>query len=114
VPEADPAPGLVARAVLAILRGYKLFLSPLFAGSCRFTPSCADYTAEAVRRHGGLAGMWLGVRRLARCRPFGPWGPDPVPPAFARLRPDQGPRRASAGKPVGRLRAAGVHSHPKV
>lgn len=72
--------GLVARGVLAILRAYKLLLSPLFAGSCRFTPSCADYTAEAVRVHGALRGTMLGARRLARCRPFGGQGFDPVPP----------------------------------
>jgi uncharacterized protein len=66
-------------AVLAILRAYKLVLSPLFAGSCRFTPSCSDYMAEAIRTHGLLSGTWLGLRRLARCRPFGGHGWDPVP-----------------------------------
>jgi len=66
--------------VLGLLRAYKLTLSPLFAGSCRFHPSCADYMAEAVRRHGTARGLWLGVRRLARCRPLGGHGFDPVPP----------------------------------
>jgi putative membrane protein insertion efficiency factor len=65
--------------VLAVLRGYKIFISPLFAGSCRFTPSCADYTAEAVRLHGARAGLLLGLTRLGRCRPLGAWGFDPVP-----------------------------------
>jgi hypothetical protein len=65
--------------VLAGLRGYKLTLSSLFAGSCRFLPSCADYTADAVRRHGVVAGAILGVRRLARCHPFCSGGHDPVP-----------------------------------
>jgi putative membrane protein insertion efficiency factor len=74
--------------VLTALRGYKLLLSPVFAGSCRFTPSCADYTAEAVRLHGAVAGTWLGLRRLTRCRPLGPWGVDPVPPV---------PRASAAG-----------------
>jgi hypothetical protein len=64
---------------LAVLRGYKIVISPLFAGSCRFTPSCADYTAEAVRLHGARAGLFLGLTRLGRCRPFGAWGFDPVP-----------------------------------
>ena len=66
-------------AVLAVLRAYKLILSPLFAGSCRFTPSCSDYMAEAIRTHGLWSGVWLGLRRLARCRPFGGHGLDPVP-----------------------------------
>jgi putative membrane protein insertion efficiency factor len=55
-------------------------LSPLFTGSCRFQPSCADYMAEAVRTHGARTGVWMGLRRLARCHPFGSHGFDPVPP----------------------------------
>jgi uncharacterized protein len=70
-------PGI--RVALVLLRGYKLLLSPLFAGSCRFLPSCSDYTAEAIARHGLLHGTWLGVRRLARCHPFCEGGHDPVP-----------------------------------
>lgn len=65
--------------MLVLLRGYKLLFSPLFTGSCRFQPSCADYMAEAVRRHGAVRGVWLGMRRLARCHPFGGHGLDPVP-----------------------------------
>ena len=76
---APPAIGLAAGAVLVLLRGYKLLFSPLFTGSCRFQPSCADYMAEAVRRHGAVRGVWLGTRRLARCHPFGGHGLDPVP-----------------------------------
>src|SRR5262245_46938023 len=71
--------GLVARAVLVLLRAYKLSISPLFAGACRFQPSCSDYMAEAVRLHGAGRGVWLGLRRLARCLPFGGHGFDPVP-----------------------------------
>jgi putative membrane protein insertion efficiency factor len=54
-------------------------LSPLFAGSCRYLPSCSDYTAEAVARHGALRGLLLGLERLGRCHPFGGSGFDPVP-----------------------------------
>ena len=74
-------PGPIAAAVLALLRIYKILLSPLFAGSCRYYPSCADYMAEAVRVHGAMKGVWLGTRRLARCHPFGSHGFDPVPRA---------------------------------
>lgn len=70
---------LPVRFVLLALRAYKILLSPLFAGSCRFTPSCSEYMAEAVRRHGVARGGWLGVLRLARCHPFGAHGFDPVP-----------------------------------
>ena len=70
---------LGVRAALALLRGYKYFLSPFFAGSCRFLPSCADYAAEAINRHGVVRGGWLAARRLARCHPFCSAGHDPVP-----------------------------------
>ena len=73
-------PSLGVRVVLAILRSYKLLLSPLFTGACRFSPSCSDYMAAAVREHGVTAGTWLGIRRLLRCHPFGGHGYDPVPP----------------------------------
>jgi putative membrane protein insertion efficiency factor len=72
-------PGPVAWAALRALRGYKLLVSPLFAGSCRYLPSCSDYTAEAIARHGAAAGIGLGVHRLCRCHPFGGSGYDPVP-----------------------------------
>jgi uncharacterized protein len=67
------------RVALALLRGYKFFISPYFHGSCRFLPSCADYAAEAIRRHGLVAGGWLAARRLARCHPLCSAGHDPVP-----------------------------------
>jgi putative membrane protein insertion efficiency factor len=62
-----------------VIRAYKYLLSPLFAGSCRFVPGCADYTAEAIARHGLLRGGLLGARRVCRCRPLGGHGYDPVP-----------------------------------
>jgi putative membrane protein insertion efficiency factor len=68
-----------AVGILTLLKGYKVFLSPLFTGSCRFYPSCSDYMAEAVRLHGPWRGLWLGCRRLARCHPLGGHGVDPVP-----------------------------------
>jgi putative membrane protein insertion efficiency factor len=70
---------LGVRIVLSLLKGYKILLSPLFTGSCRFQPSCADYMAEAVTVHGVRRGVWLGIVRLTRCRPFGGHGYDPVP-----------------------------------
>src|SRR4051812_3516567 len=81
---AGPDPGGVdvspaARTALALLRTYKVLISPLFAGSCRYHPSCADYMSEAVRMHGAVRGIWLGLRRLGRCHPFGGHGLDPVP-----------------------------------
>ena len=75
------APGAAARLVLALLRAYKLLISPFFAGSCRYYPSCSDYMRDAVVVHGAGRGMWLGLRRLSRCHPLGAHGVDPVPPS---------------------------------
>jgi putative membrane protein insertion efficiency factor len=76
---------LAQRAALSLLRAYKILISPMFAGSCRFLPSCSDYTAEAVRRFGVLRGTLLGARRLARCHPMGSHGLDPVPDQRPRV-----------------------------
>ena len=70
---------LGVRVALALLRGYKILISPYFRGSCRFLPSCADYAVEAIDRHGVLRGGWLAARRLARCQPLCAAGHDPVP-----------------------------------
>ena len=67
------------RVALGLLRLYKVLLSPLFGGSCRFLPSCSDYAAEAVVRFGVLRGSLMAARRLARCHPLGSHGHDPVP-----------------------------------
>jgi putative membrane protein insertion efficiency factor len=75
------------------LRAYKLCISPYFRGSCRFLPSCADYAAEAVERHGVLRGSWLAACRLARCHPLCAAGHDPVPipHAVTHVAQDDGP-----------------------
>jgi putative membrane protein insertion efficiency factor len=65
--------------VIAVLRGYKLFLSPLLPPMCRFEPTCSVYTMQAVEKYGVLRGTWLGVRRLSRCHVFNPGGWDPIP-----------------------------------
>jgi len=66
-------------AVGWVIRGYQRFISPALPASCRFHPSCSQYTLEAVHRYGVLRGGWLGLRRLTRCHPFHPGGFDPVP-----------------------------------
>jgi uncharacterized protein len=68
-----------ARLVIGAIKAYKWLLSPLFAGSCRYLPSCSEYMTEAVVRHGAVAGVALGASRICRCQPFGGSGLDPVP-----------------------------------
>ena len=79
--EADGRPLSPAqRVLLTAIAGYKGLLSPLFAGSCRYVPSCSEYARQAVIEHGAASGAWLAIRRLARCHPAGSHGFDPVPP----------------------------------
>ena len=58
---------------------YKVAISPLTPPSCRYTPSCSTYAIEAIRKHGPLKGLYLAVRRILRCHPWGGSGYDPVP-----------------------------------
>jgi putative membrane protein insertion efficiency factor len=88
-PDRRPADGLAVRAALAAIAAYKLLLSPLFMGACRFHPSCSTFAADALRAHGLMTGSWLAVRRLARCHPFGGSGYDPVPPCRPRRTPSR-------------------------
>jgi putative membrane protein insertion efficiency factor len=73
--------------VRLLIRGYQLLISPLLqlltgpGGGCRFEPSCSHYFLEACELHGVWRGSWLGVKRLARCQPWGGLGFDPVPPS---------------------------------
>jgi putative membrane protein insertion efficiency factor len=62
---------------------------------CRFTPSCSAYAKEALEMHGASRGLWLTVRRLVRCRPFGPSGFDPVPEPRSSVSPRPIDLRAS-------------------
>ena len=68
-----------SRIALAFIRVYKIVLSPLFAGSCRYTPGCADYMSESISRFGFVRGGWLGTKRFCKCHPLGGHGFDPVP-----------------------------------
>lgn len=62
-----------------VIRGYQLFVSPLFGANCRFYPTCSEYTRLAIQKHGLIKGGGHGLRRLLKCHPFHPGGVDPVP-----------------------------------
>jgi len=65
--------------LLALIRFYKYVISPLLGRRCRFFPSCSEYAAEALEKHGTLKGARLGLKRISRCHPWNPGGFDPVP-----------------------------------
>ena len=70
---------LVEKPLLIVISVYKIGLSWLFTGSCRFVPSCSSYAVEAIHKYGGFRGFVMAVKRIARCHPFHPGGFDPVP-----------------------------------
>ena len=70
---------LLTLPLIALVRFYQLCISPLKPPTCRFTPTCSSYAIEALRKHGPLRGLYLTLRRLLRCHPWGGSGYDPVP-----------------------------------
>lgn len=99
--------GRLSRALAAApVKFWRYGISPMMGPACRFEPSCSRYALEAIETHGALKGLWLGLRRLARCHPLtwlgGGSGYDPVPPA--------GIRNACAQHACGHEGAA--HPHP--
>lgn len=69
---------MIRALILLFLDAYKRFISPWLPSACRFHPTCSMYMRDAVERFGAARGVWLGLRRLARCHPFHPGGVDPV------------------------------------
>jgi hypothetical protein len=69
----------MTRLLVALIRGYKRVVSPILPPACRFVPTCSEYAAAAVEKHGPLRGVFLAVRRIVRCAPWHPGGFDPVP-----------------------------------
>ncbi len=70
---------LAQRCLVGLVRAYQIALSPYFGSQCRFTPTCSQYTREAIEKHGALKGTWLGIKRIGHCHPRHPGGYDPVP-----------------------------------
>ncbi|MGQ9799115.1 MAG: membrane protein insertion efficiency factor YidD [Ignavibacterium sp.] len=70
---------VLAFPFILLIKVYQIFISPLFPSSCRYTPTCSQYTLEALKKYGVLKGLWLGIKRISRCHPWGGSGYDPVP-----------------------------------
>jgi uncharacterized protein len=75
----DPFLKILAVPFIVLIKVYQLLISPLFPSSCRYTPTCSHYTAEALKKYGIIKGGWLGIKRISRCHPWGGSGYDPVP-----------------------------------
>jgi hypothetical protein len=78
---------MITALLVALLRVYQIFLSPLFTflgARCRFHPTCSAYAIEAIRVHGPVGGLWRAARRLSKCHPFHPGGVDLVEPRPVR------------------------------
>jgi len=70
---------VMKKVALGLIRFYKKFISPALPPSCRYYPTCSEYTYQAIDKYGMLRGGWMGFRRIMRCHPFTPGGYDPVP-----------------------------------
>ncbi len=70
---------MIKGLALGAIKLYQGSVHPYFRGHCRHTPTCSSYTYEAISRYGVAKGVWLGIKRISRCRPFGTKGYDPVP-----------------------------------
>ena len=70
---------LLSQLLILPILFYKSYISPLTPPSCRYTPTCSQYAIEAIRKHGPFKGLWLAIKRICRCHPWGGSGYDPVP-----------------------------------
>ncbi|MBC7505904.1 MAG: membrane protein insertion efficiency factor YidD [Sandarakinorhabdus sp.] len=70
---------MVSHVLIVPIRVWQLTISRVLPPTCRFSPSCSAYTIEALNKHGPIKGLWLGLKRIGRCHPWGPSGYDPVP-----------------------------------
>ena len=75
----------VQRLLVALVKGYRLLLSPALGSACRFTPTCSAYALQALDAHGAAAGTYLAAARILRCHPWCEGGHDPVPADKPRL-----------------------------
>lgn len=70
---------LLTMPFVFLIRVYQVALSPILPSACRYTPTCSQYTLEALKTHGLIKGGWLGAKRIVSCNPWGGKGYDPVP-----------------------------------
>lgn len=89
--------------LILLIRGYKIFLSPVFGQHCRYTPTCSTYAIEALQKHGAIKGTWLAAKRLVSCNPWHEGGYDPVPGTDLKYEADK--------KTAGNSKECHKHNH---
>jgi len=77
---------MIRAALIGLVKGYRLLLSPWLGSACRFTPTCSVYSLQALERHGAAGGSYLTLARIGRCHPWCQGGPDPVPHQIRKPR----------------------------
>lgn len=77
---------MIRAALIGLVKGYRLLLSPWLGSACRFTPTCSVYSLQALERHGAAGGSYLTLARIGRCHPWCQGGPDPVPGQIRKPR----------------------------
>ena len=77
---------MIRAALIGLVKGYRLLLSPWIGSSCRFTPTSSAYSLQALERHGAAGGTYLTLARIGRCHPWCNGGPDPVPELIEKPR----------------------------
>lgn len=108
---------LISGILLLPIYFYRACISPLKPPTCRYTPTCSQYAIEAIRRHGPVLGLWLGIKRIGRCHPWGGYGYDPVPDTTRynmhthALTPDDS-RHYSICNPYPRYPVSIINDHP--
>lgn len=75
----EESQSVAQRMCLGAIKGYRRYISPLLPDSCIYTPTCSEYTYQAIQKYGVVRGTWLGAKRICRCHPFHEGGYDPVP-----------------------------------
>lgn len=80
---------MIKKFFILLVKGYQYLISPFLGQNCRYYPTCSSYTLQAMEMHGVIKGIWMGIKRIARCHPYHEGGYDPVPgtdPEFDKER----------------------------